>query len=290
MKVSGFTFIRNAQKFDYPIVESIRSILPLVNEFIVLVGNSEDQTKELVESIKSPKIKIVPSVWDDSLQKGGRVLAVETDKAFQRISPDADWAFYLQGDEVIHEKYLPIIEAGMRKYLRDNEVEGFLFKYKHFYGSYDFIGDSRKWYRNEIRIIRNDKKIHSYRDAQGFRNDNKKLNVRVLDAYVYHYGWVKPPNLQLAKQKYFPSLYGGANAQKANSFSKDSFDYSKIDSLALFDGEHPEVMKERIEAKNWNFNFDPTKKNYNVKTRFLNFLEKTTGHRFGEYKNYRIIK
>src|SRR5271154_3494872 len=107
MKVTGFSFIRNAVKYDYPVAEAITSILPLCDEFVLMLGNSEDETRKLIEGIGSPKIKIYNSVWDDSLREGGRVLAVETDKALDKVSKDSDWAFYIQGDEVIHEKYLP---------------------------------------------------------------------------------------------------------------------------------------------------------------------------------------
>ncbi|MDA3906138.1 MAG: hypothetical protein PF484_08705 [Bacteroidales bacterium] len=290
MKVSGFTFIRNAVKYDYPIVESIRSILPIVDEFIILLGQSEDNTKALIESIESPKIKIFPSIWDDSLRKGGRVLALETDKAFRQISLDSDWAFYLQADEVIHEKYWPTIQKAMADNIDNKEVDGLLFKYIHFYGSYNFVGDSRKWYRQEIRIIRNDKEIQSYRDAQGFRKNNKKLKVKAIDAYVYHYGWVKSPELQQAKHNYFPTLYSGEKATKKQSYTKDSFDYSKIDSLATFDESHPSIMQERIASKNWDFDFDPTQKNFNLKTRVLNTIEKWMNYRVAEYKNFQLIK
>ena len=111
MKVVGFTFIRNAIKYDYPVEEAIRSILPLCDEVIVNVGNSEDATEELISRIDPSKIKIVNSVWDESLMEGGRVLAAETDKAYQQIPNDADWCIYIQADEVIHEKYYPAILA-----------------------------------------------------------------------------------------------------------------------------------------------------------------------------------
>ena len=155
MKVSGFTFIRNAIKLDYPIVEAIRSILPLCDEVIVAVGNSEDDTLGLIQSIDPGKIKIIETVWDDTLRENGAVLADETNKAFQAISTDSDWAFYIQGDEVIHEKDHAEIRAKMELYVNDLEVDGLLFAYQHFYGSYDFIGASNNWYKNEIRIIRN---------------------------------------------------------------------------------------------------------------------------------------
>lgn len=193
MKISGFTIIKNAVINDYPIVEAIQSILPVVDEMIVSIGDSEDATEQLIQSINSPKIKIVHSVWDPSIRKGGKILAVETDKAFQHISPDTDWAFYIQGDEVMPEQYQQAVRAAAEKYKDDKRVDGLLFKYLHFYGSYDYVGDSRKWYDHEIRIIRNDKTITAYRDAQGFRRNGKKINVKLIDAYIYHYGWVKTP-------------------------------------------------------------------------------------------------
>src|SRR6266478_5060005 len=134
MKVSGFTIVRNAIKFDYPIVEAINSVLPICDEFIVAVGNSDDDTLNLIRSIHSPKIKIIATTWDDTLRQGGKVLAIETNKAFAAISPDADWCFYIQADEVVHEKYLPAIKDAMLKWKDDGKVEGLLFNYKHFYG------------------------------------------------------------------------------------------------------------------------------------------------------------
>src|ERR1700712_1847062 len=225
MKVAGFTFIRNAVKNDYPIVEAITSILPICDEFVVALGNSDDETEQLILGINSPKIKIIRTVWDENNRDGGAVFAVETDKAFHGISPDADWAFYIQGDECVHEKYLPLIKKEMADNLADPKVEGLLFKYLHFYGSYDFYGHSRRWYRREIRIIRNNKAVHSYRDAQGFRWDNRKIQVKLIDAYIYHYGWVKPPNGIVRKMHNFNQFYHGPQAVQTEAPTYD-FDYS----------------------------------------------------------------
>lgn len=289
MKVSGFTIVRNALKYDYPVVESITSILPVCDEFIVCVGNSEDETLQLIESINSPKIKIVHSVWDDLLREGGRVLAVETDKAFDAISSDSDWAFYIQADEVVHEKYHQEILSRMEKYKSDFSVEGLLFNYTHFYGSYDYVGDARKWYRKEIRIIRNDKQIRSYRDAQGFRKNDQKLKVKPIDAQIYHYGWVKDPRHQQEKQKNFHKLWHSDEIVKSMVAEADSFDYSTIDSLVLFKGTHPLIMKERLKRMDWKFEFDLSKKKFNFKNRILYFIEKLTGVRLFEYRNYEEI-
>ena len=289
VKISGFTIVRNAIKYDYPIVEAITSILPICDEVIVAVGRSEDATLELIRSIDSPKIKIIETVWDDTLREGGKVLADETNKAFQAISKDSDWAFYIQGDEVIHEKYLPVIKHAMQQFKGDNNVEGLLFNYTHFYGSYDYIGDSRRWYRREIRVIKNDKSISSYLDAQGFRKNGQKLKVKHIDASVYHYGWVKTPAAQQAKQQTFNKLWHDDAWMKKNVADVDQFDYSQTDSVALFNGTHPKVMQNRIEKINWKFSFDPTMKKLSLKVKLLMFVEKTFGWKIGEYKNYKII-
>ncbi len=289
MFVSGFTIVRNAIRFDYPIVEAIKSILPLCDEVVVAVGKSEDETLQLIKSINDSKIKIIETIWDDSLREGGKVLAAETNKAYDAISEKADWCFYIQGDEVMHEKYLPTIKSEMEKWKDDTRVEGLLFKYTHFYGSYDFVGDSRKWYREEIRIVRKNKEIHSYKDAQGFRkSDNSKLVVQPINAFVYHYGWVKPPAAMQAKQESFHKMWHDDKWMKENIPVAKEFDYSQIDSLAKFAGTHPIVMQERVQKQNWKFDFDPTKKKWGIKMKFLMWVEIKFGWRIGAYKNYRI--
>ncbi len=289
MKVSGFTFVKNAVKFSFPVVESITSILPLCDEFVVSVGDSDDGTLELIQSINSPKIKIIRSVWDNSLREGGKVLAVETNKAFDAVAPDSDWAFYIQADEVVHEKYHAEIKAQMQRWKDTPEVEGLLFKYLHFYGTYDYLGDSRKWYRNEIRIIRNDKQIRSYKDAQGFRKNDQKLKVKPIEAYVYHYGYVKHPADMKKKEWDMNRHWHDDSWIKENVAETAHFDYSKIDSLAKFTGTHPAVMQKRVNEINWHLDLDPTRKNLKLKKRLLHWLEQKTGIRLFEYRNYTVI-
>lgn len=287
MKVCGFTIIRNAVKYDYPVVEAITSILPVCDKFIVLVGNSDDNTLELIQSIDSEKIIIQHSTWDDSLREGGRVLAIETDKAKTFIPSDYNWAFYIQSDEVIHEKYHNAILQSMEKWKNDHNVDGLLFKYLHFYGSYDYVGTSRRWYRHEIRIIKNDPLIHSYRDAQGFRKQGKKLKVKPIEAYVYHYGWVKDPLTQAKKHKDFNKLWH--DDQFVAQFTEEIYNYSDIDYLETFDNTHPNVMINRISQKNWDFDGKKLNSKVSVKDKFLFWLEQKTGIRLFEYKNYHII-
>lgn len=292
MKVCGFTFIRNAEKYDFPVVEAIKSVISVCDHFVVAVGNSEDNTRNLIEKIAPDKISIIDTIWDESLKKGGAVYASETDKAFQAIPTEYDWCFYIQGDEVVHEKYLPEIKKAMEENFNRVDVEGLLFRYKHFFGTFDYIADSRKWYRNEIRIIRNNKQIKSYRDAQGFRKNGQKLNVVPVDAEIYHYGWVRSPDFMQKKINAVKQFYDGiSESEAAELVGKQEFNYcQKYDALAKFEGTHPKIMQERIQSLNWKMEVDLTKVHMKLKYRILYRIEKWFGVRLFEYRNYRLLK
>jgi hypothetical protein len=291
MKITGFTIIRNAIINDYPIKEAIESILPVVDEMLVSVGESEDDTEALIRSIESDKISIIHSTWDMSKRTGGEVLAIETDKTFQQIGADTDWCFYIQGDEVVHEKDLTAIKAATLQYKDDKRVEGLLFSYEHFYGTYDYVGDSRRWYNHEVRIIRNDKRISAYRDAQGFRKEGNKLLVKRVNACIYHYGWVKSPVQMKRKMKEVSRFWNQDTEEWKNYInSEDIFNFDDYDSLQKFTGTHPMAMKNRIEQQNWQVEIDIAKKNFDFKDRLLYWFEKKTGIRLFDFRNYQLIK
>jgi hypothetical protein len=289
MRISGFTIIKNAVINDYPVVEAIKSILPVVDEMIVLAGDSDDDTVGLIQSINDPKIKIHHSVWNKNLRSGGKVLADETNKAFQLIDPSADWAFYIQADEVVHEKYLNAVVQACNKYKDQPKVQGLLFKYAHFYGTYDYLGDSRRWYTHEVRVIKNNKRIAAYKDAQGFRIGHTKLLVKPIDAFIYHYGWVKNPAQMKRKQNHVSRYWNGDESTNNDFTTDDVFDFDDFDSIAKFTGTHPHVMQERIAHQNWQLELDINQKKFSLKDRFLYWFEKTTGIRLFGFTNYRIL-
>lgn len=291
LQTAGFTFIRNALLYDYPVVEAITSILPLCDHIVVAVGRSDDETLDLVRGIPSAKLQIIETEWDDTQRTGGRVLALETDKAFQAISKEYDWCFYIQADECVHEQDHAHIRAAMEQYLADGATEGLLFKYRHFYGSYNYIGVSRKWYRREVRIVRNNKDIRSYRDAQGFRHaDGSKLKVRLLDAWIHHYGWVKHPAAQQRKQRNFNRLWHDDRWVDEHVPDIAGYDYEGTEPLARFEGTHPAVMLPRIASVNWSFKGDPGGNRWGWKDRLSRWVENATGWRPGEYRNYKLIR
>ena len=247
MKISGFTFLRNTSKLYYPILESIQSALPLVDEFVVALGkgDDDDDSEEKLRSLGSDKIKIIHTVWDTDKYPRGMEYAHQTDIAKEACS--GDWLLYLQGDEVIHEEDYPEIVSKCNRYLDDKRVDGFLFNYYHFYGDYDHYFRDHCWYPCEIRIVRNDLDLHSFKDAQSFRRipdfdgisyrekeGTSKLNVIKLQANMYHYGWVRPPKLMFKKCTYFYNWNKGIDS--ANGYAKyaQEYDYGRMDYCMPF--------------------------------------------------------
>ena len=293
MKISGFSFVKNAVKLFYPVVESIRSALPLVDEFVIACGDSDDDTTELIRSIDDPKIKIIETVWDAKHFVHGAVNAVQTNIALDACT--GDWCFYLQADEVLHERYFPVLRENMERCLGVPSVEGFLFDYVHFYGSYDLYQTAHNWYAREIRIVRNGIGARSWESAQGFRIDGRKLRVVPASAEIYHYGWVRPPVRMMKKQIALSSVHHDTEWVK-NRYpdEESSFDYGSLRTCRRFTGTHPEVMKDRINAVNWTIKpGKPNKKDHKHDrfwVRVLTSIENNILHRkIGEYKNYVLI-
>lgn len=241
MQISGFTIVRNALKYNYPALESIRSILPICDEFIVNVGDSDDETLNLIHSLKDPKIKIIQTRWDMAM--GKEVLSYQTNLALKECR--GDWAFYLQSDELIHEKDLPKLSGLMQKYLEDTSVDAFRLGWLHFYGSYYRYRVDHGWFQKQDRIIRNNGNIFSHEDAWGFaRWDGKPLQRINTGCLLYHYGWVHPPQVMServrnAEQIGFASSQGSAG---------NEYSFGDLSRFPAYFGTHPSVMKERIEA------------------------------------------
>jgi glycosyltransferase involved in cell wall biosynthesis len=293
MTVSGFSMARNAISLDYPLVESIRSMLPLCDEVVIAVGRSEDDSLERVRAIGDSRIRIIETVWDPAHFVHGAVNAVQTNIALEACH--GDWCVYLQADEVLHEDDLGALRAAMERDLRDERVEGLLFDYLHFWGGYETYQTAHHWYRHEVRAIRNGLGIRSWKSAQGFRRDGRKLRVRRSGARIFHYGWVRHPLRMKRKQIALDSVHHDEDwVRRRHPDAGTAFDYGDLRSLARFTGTHPAVMRDRIARKDWSA---PARgegrmkhKHEKLSSRILSFVENRVLHtRIGEYRNYVLI-
>jgi glycosyltransferase involved in cell wall biosynthesis len=293
MRVSGFSMVRDAVRLHYPVVEAIRSILPICDEFVIAVGRSQDGTIERIKALNDPKVRLLETEWDSAHFVHGAINAVQSNLALDECR--GDWAFYLQADEVIHEDDLPLIRAAMEANLADERVEGLLFRYLHFWGDFDRVHWTRNWYRHEVRLVRNIPGMRSWKSAQGFRLDGRKLRVRESGARVFHYGWVRPPETMKRKQIALDSLHHPKDwVQRRHPEPELAFDYGPLQHLKRFEGTHPAVMREWIAAKAWdaaNYRRAGTQHEHNRRSvRLLTWIEDKVLHsRIGEYRNYILL-
>ena len=238
MKISGFTFIRNGTLLGYPFIESILSALPICDEFIVAVGDSEDDTLARIQAIGSDKIRIIPTQWNEKMQDRGFVYAQQ--KMIAQYNCTGDWAFYLEGDEVLHEDDLPKIKASMEQHLKNPEVEALAFDYHHFFGSPEWLAVSPAWYRQECRIIRNS--IRSWAPDGLFfvvMDKNKKgryPKAALVGATIYHYGHVRSIEAMTEKEQRI-GKYWNKDHPLFNGYKADP------QSLQVFHGSHPKVIQ-----------------------------------------------
>ena len=290
--VSGFTFIKNGLKLGYPFVESIESIAPLCDEVIINIGHDpetpDDGTEEILrKTFTHPKFIFIKNVWDPKLTENGLILSQQTNLALEQCQYPI--AFYIQGDEAVHQEDYPAIHDGIIHLHNNPELEGLVFDYHHFYGNVDIIKHTRNVYRREVRIIRNHIGLKSHLDAQSFRfKDGRKPQCKLLKAHIYHYGWARESSIMDQKIKAMDKLYHGQEYERF----KNSFEYRRIWGLRPFKGTHPKIMNEWIEQNRNQIDIMSLKlkmslKDYNLA--LADFIEKYTGYRIGEYKSYKLL-
>jgi len=305
MKISGFTYVRNGFDYGVHFLEAFQSVLPVCDEFIIAVGDSTDGTREAIENLRSDKIKIVDTVWDRSIDKSGLIFAQQSNIALDHIT--GDWAFHIQADEVISEKDIFKIKQAIIDNDANKKVEGFILPFLHFWGGYDHIRNSRRVHLHEIRVFRNHLGVRSYKDSQGFRKysskeaylagheKGEKLYVKAIDAPIYHYNGIRPPEIFSLKAAHMGKHYQKGNPKKEKEKEKPvkrkyQSTPDNVDRVEKFTGTHPAIMMEKVNAQNWEYNFDPKKAIWKIKDRIMQPIEDLLGFKIGEYKNYKLLK
>ncbi len=287
MQVSGFTIVRNAITLDFPVVASIRSLLPVCDEVVVNVGRSEDDTLELVRSIGDPKIRILETEWDMTIRN--RVLGDETLRAMRACRHP--WGIYIQADEVLHERGAEEVAAAIERHDADRRVEGLLVRYLHFYGDMDTIAVNRRWYRREVRAVRLDPAldIRPYQGAQGFRvgPEHRKIRARLTGAEMFHYGWARPTQALKAKRETNRVIYPWSREREAR---RPLLPW--LPGLTRFRGTHPVVAQGWVDARRHDVErrVEPP----HFQPEFLRFyasdiIERLTGARIFEFRNYTVV-
>jgi glycosyltransferase involved in cell wall biosynthesis len=288
--LSGFTIVRNAVRLDYPIVPAIRSILDLCDEVVVNVGASDDGTRDLVASLGDSRIRILDTVWDFS--RGGHTLSYETNRAMAACR--GTWGVYIQADEVLHETGAALLREQLPAATRDPGVEGLLVEYRHFYGDFDTLATNRHWYRREVRVVRLDRDIRSYQDAQGFRVGDglRRVRARATGALMFHYGWARAQLSVGKKLAASKQIFPHAKERLEQRERIGQLEWTPL--LRRFTGTHPRAAAHWIDARRAAAGGVPPLKARRVKVSDVRFylsdwIERLTGTRIFEYRNYVVV-
>jgi hypothetical protein len=285
--LSGFTIVRNAVKLDFPIVPAIRSVLEVCDEVVVNVGKSEDETRDLVTSIGDPRIRILDTQWD--LTKRNVTLSIETQRAMEACS--GSWGIYIQADEVLHEAGARILKEKVAEWDRDERVEGLLVNYRHFYGGFDTVATSRRWYRREVRCVRLGQDIRPYQGAQGFRvgEDYRKIRARLTAAEMFHYGWARPAPAIREKHEQSKTMYPWRRGRTDWDAQSGHLEWMPL--LRPFTGTHPAAARDWIAQRA----HDPERvigprrfKLEHLRFYVSDWIERLTGARLFEFRNYEL--
>lgn len=286
--LSGFTIVRNAVKLDFPVLPAIRAVLEVCDEVVVNVGKSDDETRDLVASIGDPRVRILDSVWDFSQRNV--MLSIETQRAMDACR--GTWGLYIQADEVLHEDGARVLRERTAEWDADERVEGLLVRYLHFYGGFDTIATSRRWYRREVRCIRLGRDIRPYQGAQGFRvgPGYRKIRARLTDALMFHYGWARPARAIHEKLEVSKTIYPWGRDRLAREQARRRLEW--IPLLRPFDGRHPTAARDWIAARA----HDPERvigrrrfKVAHLRFYVSDWIERLTGRRLFEFRNYELV-
>lgn len=284
-RISGFTMVRNAVRLDYPLVESIRSVLPVVDEFVVNVGRSEDGTLELVRAIEDPRVRIIESEWDAKEKN----FAHSTQTLAAMRACTSPWGIYIQADEVLHERGAEELRRTIEAVDADARVEGLLVNYLHFYGTLDLLATHRRWYRREVRAVRLDPAldIRPYQGAQGFRvgPEHRRIRARLTGAMMYHYGWARPAHAIQTKRDVANAFFPDKHAADRDQL------LPWMPFLRAFHGEHPAVAREWVAARRGRERGVGPRHFHRKQLRLYlsGLVERLTGVRPFEFRNYRIV-
>ncbi len=249
MFVSGMTIAKNLVRLDYPFIEAIRSALPLCDEFVAVIGDSDDGTFEAVQQLNDPKIRIVRTTWSEKVTPRKCILAQQTNIGLHLCR--GDWVIYLQGNEVLHESSLPALRETMEAHKDNPEVEALLLERLTFWGDYDHVVHAYpERFKYSARILKPYVGMYSVRDAMSFAVfDGYSLNGRYPRAVdtgqdLFRYGFVQSPALLSEKYKLAVHIDGG----DPNVGEENYYNYMPRQFVRRFEGTHPALMHDRVKA------------------------------------------
>ena len=254
--LAGFSYIYNGIDFDIPFIESIRSVIDVVDQFVLTECHSKDNTWELCLNLQKEypnKIKLLRRGWVRHFTE----ISILANWTALHIDENIGYKMQLQADEVVHEKDLDELKLLPEKMNKENKTAA-VWNYVHFLGgpsiTFPFC------YSELVRTVRRNGEWEVIGDGVQFAKhrgvipQNELLNTNIE---IFHYGKMKNPYKGFKKEVDFQNLFTDIGfpdpkmKRMQDSFGEEFCDYIylfegaiKENKIKKFEGTHPKVMEE----------------------------------------------
>jgi len=247
-KVSVCFVIRNGLLQGYPFWESLSSALPFADEIVISEGFSTDDTYKYImkfAEMHGDKVRVFRDDWKRHKSGCGEVITKISNIAMSRC--DAEWIYYLQADEVIHEENAPFVR-NIATY-HSHEFNAVSFPFYHFIDSWKPLEKGRA-YDEAIRMVKNDKAISLIGDGWNFGGAIQPICPAGLSPKpIYHLGWVFPENCDVKRiehGKIYRDMPGyQETAKRAENNIASLASYKPLEIPSDFD-DYPLIMKRLV--------------------------------------------
>ncbi len=248
-----YYFVHNIEQYDYPLIESIKSIDPIAREIVVCECESTDSTEKILTNLKTEigdKLKIVYHRW----VKDFRELSAIGNYASTFLT--TKWQWHFQADEVLHENQYDKVKLVLNDLELNPIKQALTVNYNHFLGNYTTC--FKFCYQEILRIRKKGSNWQLSGDACHLDYGDPNTVYRT-DITVYHYGKVHNGKIGWKKEWDFQQLFKTEGfpdpkmQQMKEKFGEEFCDYIYLFQQDIkdgktwhFEGTHPEVMYNRI--------------------------------------------
>lgn len=247
-RLSAYSYLYQGVAFDYPFIESLQSVLPVVDELVVTYAEPcPDGTYEQLLRLAAhyPQLRLLPSrLWtapDKPLD--GSLIRQAAEEAMAACT--GDWLWHLQADEVYSnadaKKVRELVNVSHHQ-----DVHGFIFNVLHFYGDANTVvgpqGAAAGWYLQCVRLSRKGAGQHEGDAWTQSLIPAVAHGLRRTDITLYHYGHLRQAAVAEDKNRFMYSLYRADGQRPAHFVRPEQTQHC----LVPFDGQHPESMAPRL--------------------------------------------
>ncbi len=257
--LAGFSYIYNAIDFDIPFVESIKSVIDAVDQFVLTECYSKDNTWEVCLQLRDEypdKIKLLRHKWVTHYSE----ISTLANWTMTHIAENIKYCIQLQSDEVAHEKDLDLLRR-LPNLMHLNNKTAAMWQYHHFIGNPETVFPF--CYSELVRVVKRGENWEVIGDGVQFNKYGNLVpadEVLKTDIEIFHYGKMKDPKKGFKKEVDFQNLFKDIGfpdpkmKEMQERLGEEYCDYVYLfesnvvdNKIKEFKGTHPKVMQDYLQ-------------------------------------------